>query len=102
MLAQATTRYCDSPMTRPATCAEAALHNLCADYGYCLSAEETEAVLRNAPLSVDEFTDSVLAAEGIDAAFIDRKAREQVRAVVADWLLDGDTRGTKSGLPRFP
>jgi hypothetical protein len=90
-------------VSRPASCAEAALYELCVKYGYCLGADKTEALLADVPKDVDAFVDAVLAAESIEPSLADRQTRVQLRDVVADWLFDhGRGRGTKSGLPRLP
>jgi len=45
----------------------------------------------------------VLDAEGFDPTFFDKRKRQELLAVVRDWLFDdGKGRGTKSKLPRLP
>jgi hypothetical protein len=90
-------------MSKPGSCAEAALDELCAKYGYCLPSEKAEELLTNSPDNADAFVDAVLIAEGIDPSLVDKHARRQLREVVSGWLFDdGRGRGTKSGLPQFP
>jgi hypothetical protein len=90
-------------VAKPGSCVEAALTELCAEYGYCLPDEAWEALLHNVPPSADAFVDAVLVAEGRDPVLVDALERDQLREVVRDWLFDdGDGRGTKSGLPRTP
>jgi hypothetical protein len=90
-------------MSKPVSCAEAALAELCAKYGYCLGEENNQAILSDVPENPDSFVDAVLAAEGFDPALIDKRHRLALREVVCDWLFDdGQGCGAKSGLPRLP
>ena len=43
--------------------------------------------------------DSVLIVEGIHPATADPHRRQQIRAVVIDWLFDPHGHGQRSGLP---
>ena len=89
-------------MSKPATCAEAALGELCVKYGYCLPEEQAETLLADVPEDADAFVDAVLIAEGHDPTLVDPRERHELRDVVRDWLFDGQGRGAKSGLPRLP
>jgi hypothetical protein len=85
--------------TKPTSCAEAALDELCDRYGYCVQAPEVEALVTDVPESAEAFLNSVLAAEGGNP---DKREREELLGVIRDWLFDdGIGRGTKSGLPRL-
>jgi hypothetical protein len=89
-------------VTRPESLAEAALWELCAEYGYCIGGEAADAIASDPPEDADSFLDAVLRAEGYEQPeLFDKRDREQLLAVVRDWLFDnGQGRGTKSGLPR--
>jgi hypothetical protein len=50
-------------MTKPASHAEAALYELCVNYGYCLPSYEMQPLLTHPPDDPDAFVDAVLAAE---------------------------------------
>jgi len=90
-------------VSRPESRAEAALRELCADYGYCGASQKGLEFLATTADDPDAWVDGVLAAEGIELPLADKEARRQVREVICDWLFDeGRGRGTKSGLPRFP
>ena len=90
-------------MSGPESCAEAALLELCANYGYCGASQKAVEFLATIADDPDAWVDAVLAAEGIEPPLADKEARGQVRVVICDWLFDdGRGRGTKSGLPRFP
>jgi hypothetical protein len=91
-------------VTKPGSRAEAALWELCVEYGYCIGDEQAEAILAHPPGDLDGFLDAVLVAEGIPKpSLMDKRDRQQLREVVREWLFDeGRGRGTKSGLPRFP
>jgi hypothetical protein len=90
-------------MRKPASLAEAALHELCVGYGYCLQGEKEEALLADVPEDADAFVDAVLIAEGRDPSLLDKQERHELREVVRDWLFDDERgRGAKSGLPRLP
>jgi hypothetical protein len=87
----------------PESCAEAALLELCANYGYCGASQKAVEFLATTADDPDAWVDAVLAAEGIEPPLADKEARRQVRKVICDWVFDeGRGRGTKSGLPRFP
>jgi hypothetical protein len=93
---------------KPGSCAEHVLTELCVNGGYCLPPERQERILADPPESADAFLDAVLAGElDRDAMHIsydvDKQTRKLLLAFITDWLFDdGQGRGTKSGLPRFP
>ena len=102
ILAQARWQY-PHCMSRPESRAEAALYELCANYGYCVASRRADELLATTADDPDAWVDAVLAAEGIEPPLADKEARRQVREVICDWLFDeGRGRGTKSGLPRLP
>jgi hypothetical protein len=81
---------------------------LCAGSGYCLPPERQERILAEPPESPDACLDAVLAGE-LDrdemhpSYDVDKQTRKLLLAFITDWLFDnGQGRGTKSGLPRFP
>ena len=90
-------------MSRPDSCVEALLIDLCVGRGYCLPPNKQDELLANVPEDADAFVDAVLVAEGLDPTYFDKHEREEITAMVRDWLFDdGKGRGTKSGLPRAP
>ena len=48
----------------------------------------------------NQVVDAVLLLEGLDPTTVDRRQRDQILAVVIDWLFDPEGRGELSGLPR--
>jgi hypothetical protein len=91
-------------VSKPSSCAEAALDELCVHYGHCIPSERREELLAEAAEDAGSFIDAVLAAEeGRDVDLVSRQERDVLLNVVRDWLFDkGHGRGTKSGLPRYP
>jgi hypothetical protein len=90
-------------VSKPESCADAALDELCVKYGYCVLGEKAEALLANVPEDADAFVDALLIAEGSNPTLLDKRERHELSEVVRDWLFDdGRGRGTKSGLPRLP
>jgi hypothetical protein len=85
---------------KPASRLEAALFELCVRYGYCLSDEKAQALLKDVPANADTFVDAVLAAEGRNPSLVAGQERDELREVACDWLFDEQGRGAKSGLPR--
>ena len=59
---------------------------LCVRLGFCLPDEEHARLESTPPRDVDDFTDAVFAAEGLDPEFCDRRLRRQVRAVVESYF----------------
>lgn len=65
------------------TILEALLDQLCLTFGFCLP-PDAKAVLRTSPPEgVDEFTDAVIAAEGMNPATLDSSLRRGMREMVA-------------------
>jgi hypothetical protein len=84
---------------KPASCAEAALYELCLKYGYCLPPDAQDRLLANPPPTSEAFAEALLLAEGLDPM---DSGRATVEGVIRDWLFDeGVGRGSRSGLPRF-
>ena len=67
---------------------EALLNELCVRYGYCLSPNETAAVIADPPRDVEGFVDAVPVAEGHDLPSFDKGQRRVVTAVVRKWIDD--------------
>jgi hypothetical protein len=59
------------------------LSKLCVDLGFCLPPDEIARFQDTPPESVDEFTDAVFVAEGLDPVDSDTTLRRQVRDRVA-------------------
>jgi hypothetical protein len=62
------------------------LRDLCVTYGFCLSSKEKEKLINDPPNTVDEFTDAVYRAEGMnpsDSTPRGQRLREKVRTCVA-------------------
>jgi hypothetical protein len=88
-------------VAKPQSCAEAALWELCVEYGYCLG-RAGDSLLTDVPEDADAFVDAVLLAEGREPLCLTKAERQALVDVVRDWLFDdGRGRGTKSGLPRL-
>jgi hypothetical protein len=85
------------------SCADAALSELCIQFGYCIPPEAADAMLANPPPDADAFVDAVLVAEERDPNLIPKEERRPLLEIVTDWLYDdGHGRGSMSDLPRFP
>ena len=64
---------------------EALLAELCVALGFCLPPDEQARLRASAPADVDEFTDALIRAEGLDPhTDIPRHLRRDVRARVAE------------------
>lgn len=64
---------------------EALLYELCVVLGFCLPPDEQARLRESPPTDVDEFTDAVIRAEGLDPhAGIPRQLRRDMRARVAE------------------
>jgi hypothetical protein len=61
------------------TTTERLLDNLCAELGFCLPPAEKARLVASPPASVDEFTDAVFIAEGLDPELADKRLWRQVR-----------------------
>jgi hypothetical protein len=59
------------------------LDDLCVRLGYCLPPADQQRLINDAPMSVDEFTDAVVNAEGFDPVLTATTPRQQVRRMVA-------------------
>ncbi|UUW89848.1 hypothetical protein ABFU82_14210 [Nocardioides sp. WV_118_6] len=59
------------------------LDDLCVRLGYCLSPDDQQTILGALPASVDDFTDAVIVAEGLDPLLMATEQRQQVRRLVA-------------------
>lgn len=69
----------------PRSTIESMLEELCVGYGYCLPPEDHARLVADAPLTVDEFTDDVMRAEGMDPS-VEKQRRREVRACVERWF----------------
>lgn len=68
------------------------LAKLCADFGFCLGAEE-RVRLQSYPLNMpDDFADEVFRAEGLNPTTVDRHLYQQVRNTVRIAFQHGGTR----------
>jgi hypothetical protein len=80
------------------------LDELCVGYGFCLPPQAQEQLRRSRPpFDVDEFTDAVFAAEGMDPLLnktLRRKVRERVERhlVAMTARLHGDPLGTYTAI----
>jgi hypothetical protein len=54
------------------------LDELCSELGFCLRPDQREVLAASRPRDVDEFTDAVFIAEGLDPA-MNKNLRSQVR-----------------------
>ena len=61
------------------------LYELCVGYGYCLPPEDQARLVADAPQTIDEFTDDVMRAEGMDP-LLEKQRRREVRACVERWF----------------
>jgi hypothetical protein len=59
------------------------LTGLCVDFGFCLPPDDHDRLLERPPLTVDEFTDAVIRADGMDPALMEPRFRAPVRERVA-------------------
>jgi hypothetical protein len=59
------------------------LNDLCVRLGYCLTPDDQQRIISDPPASVDEFTDTVVTAEGFDPVLMATEQRQQVRRIVA-------------------
>lgn len=60
------------------------LHDLCTVQGYCGAHRQASAFIDNPPADVDEFTDRVLRAEGLDPATIQKVDRRKLRGFIEE------------------
>lgn len=59
------------------------LDQLCVELGFCLDLESRASLIQDPPVGVDEFTDVIIRAEGLDPLTVERALRKQVRDRVA-------------------
>jgi hypothetical protein len=62
------------------------LDELCIDLGDCLSSDEQARLRDSPPASIDEFTDALILAEGLDPVYGDKPHRMAVRSRVARYF----------------
>lgn len=62
------------------------LEELCVDLGFCLPPDAQARLIDEPPDGIDEFTDAVIQAEGLDPSVIPRPLRSAVRERVARYL----------------
>lgn len=61
---------------------EKVLYELCVELGFCLPPEEGAKLRTDPPSGVDEFTDAVIRAEGMDPVYIDSDLKRRIREIV--------------------
>lgn len=61
---------------------EKVLDDLCVILGFCLPPDEKAKLRNDPPSGVDEFTDAVIRAEGMDSVYIDGDLRRRMREIV--------------------
>lgn len=61
---------------------ESLLSKLCIDLGFCLPPEDDVRLQKTPPDNVDDFTDAVFLAEGINPQHAERHLYRQVRAMI--------------------
>ena len=59
------------------------LDELCREVGFCLDDESRAALIQAPPSDIDEFTDAVIRAEGMEPHLIEPSIRGRVRSRVA-------------------
>lgn len=62
---------------------EQLLEELCTQLGFCLAPDEQARIIAAPPNRVDDFTDEVFRAEGLDPIYADGQLRADVREMVA-------------------
>jgi hypothetical protein len=60
------------------------LSKLCIDLGFCLPPEDENRLIENPPTSVQEFTDQIFRAEGLNPQYAERHLYRQVRDKIAE------------------
>lgn len=63
---------------------EALLDELCVVLGFCLPPDAISEIRSNPPVGVDDFTDAVIRAEGMDPILINSGLRRRMREIVSD------------------
>lgn len=68
------------------------LDELCTELGFCLRPEQRAAIEASPPRTVNAFTDTVFAAEGIDPSpgRLRAPVQEKVQRRLGQWLTDGN------------
>lgn len=64
--------------------AEILLSVLCTKLGFCLPPEMENKLLENPPATIDDFTNAVFRAEGLNPEQVERRLYKQVRNKVAE------------------
>ena len=64
--------------------AESLLSKLCVELGFCLPPENENRLIENPPKTIDDFTDAVFRAEGLNPQYAERHLYRQVRDKVAE------------------
>ncbi len=62
---------------------EVLLSKLCTKLGFCLPPEEENRLINSPPMTVDEFTDDVFRAEGLNPEYVERGLYRKVRGEIA-------------------
>ncbi|MGH9766433.1 MAG: hypothetical protein ACREAB_03285 [Blastocatellia bacterium] len=60
------------------------LSRLCIELGFCLPPDEWNRLQENPPGEINEFTNKVFVAEGVDPQYAPRDLYRQVKAIVED------------------
>jgi hypothetical protein len=63
---------------------ESLLSVLCTKLGFCLPPKEENRLIENPPETIDDFTDAVFRAEGLNPQYAERHLYRQVRDKVAE------------------
>jgi hypothetical protein len=63
---------------------ESLLSKLCIELGFCLPPEKENRLIKNPPKTIDDFTDAVFRAEGLNPEYAERHLYRQVRNKVAE------------------
>lgn len=58
---------------------ERLLDQLCVELGFCLDTESRNKLIQDPPADVDEFTDAVIRAEGLNPETLQRPLRTQIQ-----------------------
>jgi hypothetical protein len=66
----------------PPTTIRFLLEELCVELGFCLPPDAQHRLIAHPPLAIEEFTDAVIRAEGLDDQAIPRQLRREIRAIV--------------------
>ena len=69
----------------------ALLYQLCVKLGFCLDPAKKDAIVRNCPDTIDEFTRQMILAEGLEPDTVDRHLYRQVRAYVRNAFKESES-----------